>query len=57
LKTVKDLVPSEIILKQEKQKLETLDALTGSKFVREFLKLKVQCSDVMVVILSFLEPT
>lgn len=56
LKTVKDLVPQSIILQQEKTKLETLDALTGSKFVKEFLKLKVQRSDVMVVIMSFLEP-
>ena len=56
LKTVKDLVPMSTILQQEKTKLETLDALTGSKFVKEFLKLKVQRSDVMVIIMSFLEP-
>lgn len=36
--------------------LTTLNAITGSKFILRYFQHKIQASDVMIVILTYLEP-
>ena len=53
---VLNLVPKETTLALQNQQLATLNALTGSKFIMRHLQQRVRSSDVMVLILSYLEP-